>query len=83
VSSTHPDLQTLFSDAFEILQTVRTCDRTFPLFLLGCEAESDVQRVLILKISRQPEEECFSTVMIRMREYIERFWALFDLDTDG
>jgi hypothetical protein len=83
VSSTHPNLQTLVSDAFKILHTVRTCDRTFPLFLLGCEAESDLQRVLILKISRWTEEQYFSTVMIRMREYIERFWALFDLDTDG
>lgn len=83
VASNHPTLRSLVSDAFSILETVRTCDRTFPLFLLGCEAETDVQRALILRITRRTEEEYFSNVMIRIREYVERFWALTDLDTVG
>lgn len=81
--SLHPAVQSVVGEAFRILESMRVCDRTFPLFVLGCEAETDLQRALYLRITRQTEKECLSPAPMRMRQYMQRFWALTDLDDGG
>lgn len=83
ISSLDPALRSFVSNAFEILEGLSVCDRTFPLFILGCEAETDVQRAIILRISKQTETEYFSSIMSRIRGYIETFWPWKDLDVEG
>ena len=75
-------LQELVDDAFAILTKLRTCERTFPLFILGCEARDDVRRGAILRILRETEAEFAPGNIISVRQYLERFWAQEDLDVE-
>lgn len=73
-------LQRSTTSAFEIICRLDTCERTFPLFVIGCEARNDPQRASILRIIRNTQEQYVPSDMIRVREYLERFWAQDDLD---
>ena len=75
-------LQRLVNDAFDILGKLETCERTFPLFIAGCEARGDFQRGTILRILSATQSQFAPGHSLRVRQYIERFWAQDDLDVN-
>jgi hypothetical protein len=81
-SSSNVALQEYLEKAFEILWSLDTCERMFPLFIVGCEASADTQRTKVLELISRTEEQCVSADMLRVRHFIERFWAQYDLDMD-
>lgn len=82
-ASSHPVLQELVRNAFRLLEELKTCKRTFCLFVVGCEASTDYQRALVLKVAHRTKTDFLCTVMMRTGQYLERFWALSDLDIDN
>ncbi|KAF2792458.1 hypothetical protein K505DRAFT_307580 [Melanomma pulvis-pyrius CBS 109.77] len=81
VPTSSPVLQRLTEKAFVILETLHTCERTFPLFLVGCEARTDDQRTIVLRVIDRTQSRFPPASIMRIRGYIERFWAQNDLDT--
>lgn len=78
----NPVLQQLTEDAYRILETLETCERTFPLFIISCEARRDDRRAIILRLINATQNRFAPTNMLRVRSFIERFWAQEDLDVD-
>lgn len=76
-----PVLMEMVDKAFTIIADLQTCDRTFPLFIIACEARTDLRRDHILRILDSTRDQLGSGNSMRMREFIERFWAQEDLDT--
>jgi hypothetical protein len=81
-SSSNVALQEYLERAFETLRSLDTCERMFPLFIVGCEASTDIQRMTVLELIHRTAVQCVSADMLRVRHFIERFWAQSDLDTD-
>jgi hypothetical protein len=81
-ASSNQTLQKLVDDAFNILKRLDACERTFPLFIVSCEARTDTQRTIVLELIKRTRG-CFKyNSMVRVRSFIERFWAQDDLDTE-
>ncbi|KAF2185249.1 hypothetical protein K469DRAFT_165051 [Zopfia rhizophila CBS 207.26] len=75
-------LQKLVNDAFTVLEKLETCERTFPLFITGCEARDDIRRGTILRILNATQAQFAPGNSLRARQYIERFWMQEDLDVN-
>jgi hypothetical protein len=69
------------ADAFRILGGMRYCEKPFPLLIVGCQARTDMQRAMVLRVVRDTIRICFSESVMRVRKCLERFWAQEDLDT--
>ncbi|KAF2637690.1 hypothetical protein P280DRAFT_520824 [Massarina eburnea CBS 473.64] len=76
----NPALQTITESAFAILDKLHTCERTFPLFIVSCEARTDVQRATVLRLMNTTRTRFAATNIMRVHGYVERFWALDELD---
>ncbi|PSN61116.1 hypothetical protein BS50DRAFT_593044 [Corynespora cassiicola Philippines] len=75
------DIQPFMSSSLDILNRLETCERTLPLFVIGCEAQSGEARSVILRLIGSTELAFFQcSNMTRLRGFLERFWALDDLD---
>jgi hypothetical protein len=73
-------LQSVTVSAFTILDKLHTCQRTFPLFIVSCEARTDIQRATVLRLINTTRTRFPPTNIIRAHGYIERFWAIDELD---
>lgn len=66
--------------AFLLLSELPSCERQFPVFIIGCEACTDEQRTIILElISRtmdKPASRCFNHTNV----LLEAIWAQHDLE---
>ena len=69
-------------ESFAILERVGTCERTFPLFIVACEAQTDDRRSLILGILNSTQAQFQPGSIMSARGCIERFWAQDDLDVE-
>ncbi|OCK85742.1 hypothetical protein K432DRAFT_286227, partial [Lepidopterella palustris CBS 459.81] len=67
-------------DAFAIILNLKTYERTFPLFIVACEARMDVQRLSTLRLLRQTQQQFGIGNILRLQRFIERLWAQEDLD---
>jgi hypothetical protein len=67
-------------DAFDILARLRTCERAFPLFIVGCEARTDARRALVLEVISDTEVDTRTRSYACIRWYVKLFWNLDDLD---
>jgi hypothetical protein len=72
----------IITDAFQILENIEICERTLPLFIVGCEAHTDAQRAIVLRVIDSTQTRFAPNNMLRVRGFIERFWAQDDLDTE-
>ncbi|PVI01305.1 hypothetical protein DM02DRAFT_727946 [Periconia macrospinosa] len=79
-TATHSSLQAAKTSAFVILERLYTCERTFPLFIVGCEARTDNQRATILRLINNTRAQFTPTLITRIHNYLERFWAADELD---
>lgn len=81
MSPLNPVVQSIDATAFSILKTMATCERTFPLFIIACEAHTDEQRAEIIRIFDETQAQNGPGNIINVREFVESFWAQDDLDT--
>jgi hypothetical protein len=65
--------------AFTILAQLPSCDRQFPVFILGCEARSDHQRAVLLDLISRTENGVFSRSFNHVRLLLQAVWAQEDL----
>ncbi|KAK4450299.1 fungal-specific transcription factor domain-containing protein [Podospora aff. communis PSN243] len=65
--------------AFELIPQVKTCDRQFSIFIIGCEARNDEQRALILDLIARTERGGSSRVFNHTPLLMQALWAQEDL----
>ena len=73
------DMQTHIDRGFEILAKLDTCERQFPIFVVGCEAQSDVQRAIILDIMSRTQDSATSRSLNHARLLLQALWTQDDL----
>ncbi|KAI9896922.1 hypothetical protein N3K66_007944 [Trichothecium roseum] len=64
---------------FAILSRLSSCERQFPLFVLGCEAHTDERRALVLDIMAGTEGSDASRSFNYLRLLLHAIWAQGDL----
>lgn len=64
---------------FTILSQLRSCERQFPVFILGCEARTDNQRAIILDLISKTEKNAGSRSFNYVKLLLEAIWAQDDL----
>ncbi|KAK0671280.1 fungal-specific transcription factor domain-containing protein [Cercophora samala] len=70
------------AQAFSILPRLRSCNRQFPVFILGCEARNDEYRAVILDLISRTELEESSRSFNHVKLLLQAVWAQDDL-ADG
>ncbi|KAI1179719.1 fungal-specific transcription factor domain-containing protein [Nemania sp. FL0916] len=58
------------------------CERLFPVFILGCEASTDEQRVAVLDLLRRTEESGRVRPVCCLRRALDSAWIQDDLNAD-
>ncbi|KAI1747826.1 fungal-specific transcription factor domain-containing protein [Xylaria castorea] len=75
------DLGPLLDRGFAQIEQMQTCERLFPIFILGCEANTDERRIMILNLLRRT-----GNAQVRSLECIRRgldsVWIQDDLHAD-
>lgn len=72
-------LHSQVDQAFALMSKVESCNRHFPIFILGCEARSDEQRAVILDTIARSESRGDSRSFAQVRMLLETMWAQDDL----
>ncbi|KAI1279704.1 fungal-specific transcription factor domain-containing protein [Xylaria sp. FL0933] len=75
------DLTPLLDKSFAQIEQADTCQRLFPIFILGCEADTDERRITILDLLRRTEET-YGRSMDTIRRGLESVWIQDDLNAD-
>lgn len=65
--------------AFVIFSGLDSCERQFPVFILGCEARTDAQRVIILELMSKTETKSASRTFTYVRILLHAIWEQEDL----
>jgi hypothetical protein len=65
--------------AFAIFSKLNSCERQFPLFILGCEASTDEQRAIVLDLISRTEKKISSRSLTHVKILIPAMWAQNDL----
>lgn len=65
--------------AFTLFPLLDRCDRQFPVFILGCEARRDDQRVMVLELIDRTERGVSSRSFNHCRILLQFLWAQDDL----
>ena len=58
------------------------CERPFPIFFVGCEAQNDEQRQAILGILDRTQKRTNNHGLAAIRRMIELMWVQQDLASD-
>lgn len=65
--------------AYGMFAKLDSCERQFPIFILGCEARTDEQRTVILDLIARTEKKSSSRSLNHIRILILALWAQDDL----
>jgi hypothetical protein len=71
------------SQGFVILDGLDTCRWPFPLFVLACEARTDVQRMMILGLFARSLKKPHLPHLQMVKALIQTVWVQDDLEVDG
>ncbi|KAI1125339.1 hypothetical protein F5Y10DRAFT_247203 [Nemania abortiva] len=74
--------QMYIDKAFAILSQLSSCERQFPVFIIGCEARTDAQRAIILDLISKTESKAASRSFTPVDIILQAIWAQDDLQ-DG
>ncbi len=75
--------QIYLEQAFDLLSQMHLCTSPWPLFVVASEANSDGERLLILRmLDRMDEARKIGNVFV-LRDIIQSFWKQQDLAADG
>ncbi|RYP19018.1 hypothetical protein DL765_003601 [Monosporascus sp. GIB2] len=75
----HLRTQQRIDEAFAILSQLGSCERQFPVFIFGCEARTDHQRVIILELISRTERNNASRSFNYVKLLMQAIWAQDDL----
>lgn len=75
------DLGPLLDRAFAQIEQMQTCERPFPIFILGCEANTDERRIIILNLLRRTESTHVRSLDC-IRRGLDSVWIQDDLHAD-
>jgi hypothetical protein len=67
------------SKAFTLFSKLDSCERQFPVFVLGCEARTDKQRTTILQLIDRTELKVSSRSLNHVKMMLQAVWAQDDL----
>ena len=70
-------------DAFLILSEIEYCNKPFPLFILGREAQTDHRRLLVLDIIDRTIKKNNAIGLVSLREMLPKLWIQDDLNAGG
>lgn len=76
------DLRPLLERGFAQLGRLAACERIFPVFVLGCEADTDERRVATLALLRRTEDRTQVRSLDCLRRGLESVWIQDDLHAD-
>ncbi|KAI9742119.1 MAG: hypothetical protein M1834_000509 [Cirrosporium novae-zelandiae] len=76
------EVRELIDNAMMLLSQLETCERPFPLFVIGCEARDDIQRSQIIDILSKTQQQRKVGNLISVQEMIEVAWIQDDLHTE-
>lgn len=65
--------------AFNLFSQMDSCQRQFPVFILGCEARTDEQRAVILNLIARTEKSVSSRSFLYVRLLLQAIWTQDDL----
>ncbi|KAJ5675523.1 hypothetical protein N7462_008420 [Penicillium macrosclerotiorum] len=65
--------------AFSIFSQLNSCERQFPLLILGCEARTEVERRTVLDVLSRTEKGASSRSLFLTRRLIQAIWVQDDL----
>ncbi|KAF1846635.1 uncharacterized protein K460DRAFT_395983 [Cucurbitaria berberidis CBS 394.84] len=68
---------------FALLSQLASCERQFPVFVLGCEARTDDQRTIILDLIARTESRDSSRSFNHVKLLVQAVWAQDDLANWG
>lgn len=78
------ELRAVYLDqSFQVLRSLDLCTSPWPLFVIACEAETDNQRIEILRTLDSMERERYIGNIFVLRTIIESFWKQQDLHADS
>jgi hypothetical protein len=69
--------------SFAIMSQVDVCQSPFPLLILGCEADSDERRMVLLELVSKTEKRTRSQDLEFVTDIIQAVWAQDDLADGG
>jgi hypothetical protein len=69
-------------EAIKLLCTIGSNKHGFPLFVVGCEARTDEQRVAILECIEKAQGRHPFGRLLMLEEMLHSAWALMDLETE-
>ncbi|RYC62012.1 hypothetical protein CHU98_g4195 [Xylaria longipes] len=75
------DLGPLLDRGFAQLEQMETCKRLFPVFILGCEANTDERRIMVLNLLRRTESTHVRSLDC-LRRGLDSAWIQDDLHAD-
>jgi hypothetical protein len=65
--------------AFTIFETLKSCPRQLPLFILGCEARTDEERCTVLELIERTENSASSRSTFIVKALAKAVWVQDDL----
>lgn len=71
--------QQCIDEGFALLSRLPSCERQFPIFVLGCEARTDDQRAIILDIISRTEKKVTSRSFNHVTVLLHALWSQDDL----
>lgn len=69
--------------AFAIISALNSCDRQFPVFIMGCEARCDNHRAAVLDLINRTENNFSSRSFIHVKLLLQAIWAQDDLSEEN
>ncbi|KAI0449285.1 fungal-specific transcription factor domain-containing protein [Xylaria acuta] len=75
------DLGPLLDRGFAQIEQMQTCERLFPIFTLGCEANTDERRIIVLNLLRRTENTHVRSLDC-IRRGLDCVWIQDDLHAD-
>ncbi|PNP47781.1 hypothetical protein THARTR1_10466 [Trichoderma harzianum] len=75
-------LDGLIDRGFCLIRKLSTCERSFPLLILGSEARNDEERMLLLELVHKSGTKHNDNSLMRTRVGLEMVWSQRDLEAD-
>jgi hypothetical protein len=72
----------LTESAFTILKQLDSCNVPLPLFILGLEARTDEQRIIVLGLIERTRKTSLSKSLENVHSMLQAAWTQDDLETD-
>jgi hypothetical protein len=76
-------IQSNLDRAFTLFSKMSSCDRQYPLFIIGCEARTDEQRLTVMDLISRTEQRSSSRSLNHVKILVQAIWAQDDLAEKG